>query len=311
MPLIKISARILTAIAGTGLLLTLFSFGVWPLETASLWIPWYLFLGLLGGCGCAVSRSYRWAGAGALCAAVAGAMMMPHYLPAPRPDTARPAPVLRLLQANVYCPGNDPKPLLDLIRETRPDIILLQEVDEKWRGFLKPLEELYPHSRYSPRYTNGGPALAQFWSAETVSIEDLHPVGLPATETVLRVNGGSLCVLNAHTAAPFTRDRAERYRNQMDLLARHAATRKMPVVLAGDLNAGVWSRHFTALLDRGGLVSARRGFGGLGTWPSFLGPLRIALDHLLVSPGIRVVDCRVGPGIGSDHRPLLTDLYAE
>ena len=308
MSFIKIAARILTTIAGVGLLLALFSFGVWPLETASLWIPWYLLLGVAAALGCVLVGSCRWAGVALLCAAAALAMMLPRYLPH-TPDGDSPGgSSLRILQANVYSPGNDPAHLLALVRETRPDIVLLQEVDEKWKAFLKPLEDLYPHHRYSPRYTGGGLDLAQFWTAETVSERDLHEEELPATELILNVQGQRVRMLNVHTAAPFKKGRADRYRRQMDLLARHAANREIPLVLAGDLNAGLWSRHYTALLEKGGLVSARHGFGGLGSWPSFLGPLRIALDHLLVSPDIHVRDCRLGPGIGSDHRPLITEV---
>lgn len=312
MSLVKITGRLLTAISLLGMTLTLFFSGTWPFETAAYWVPWYLVVALAGACGCALARSYRWAGAGILCAAMALALMTPHYLLCRHPDTEATTPVFRVLQANVYYPGNDPDVLLQLVRESKPDLVLLQEVDEKWQALLKPLESLYTHHRYSPRYTGGGPDLAQFWSHETLSVRDLHGDGLPAVETLLHVNGRTLRVLNAHTAAPFTRGRAERYHAQMDLLARHVARSGEPVLLAGDLNAGPWSWHYNRLLELGKLSSARKGFGGLGTWPAFLGPLRIiALDHLLISDGIQVRRCWVGPGIGSDHRPLLTELLVE
>ncbi len=306
---IKLCSKILVAISATGLALTLFSFGIWPFETASLWVPFYLLTGLLGSCGLAFLGNYRSAGLGALCAVIALALMTPLYLPCMQPDTRERAPSLRFLQANVYSPGADPNALLDVIRGTRPDIILLQEVDEKWKGLLKPLEELYPNRHHSPRYKNGSLDLAQYWMGEAGEVKDLYIEGIPATEIVLHRNGGLLCVLNVHTAAPFTRGREEWYQKQMDLLARYITLKECPVVLAGDLNAGLWSRNYAHLLEVGGLHSARLGFGGLGTWPSFFpGPLRIALDHLLVSDGIRVRRCWVGPGIGSDHRPLMTEL---
>ena len=39
------------------------------------------------------------------------------------------------------------------------------------------------------------------------------------------------------------------------------------------------------------------------TWPSRL-PV-MAIDHVLVSPELSVSSLRVGPAIGSDHRPVL------
>jgi endonuclease/exonuclease/phosphatase (EEP) superfamily protein YafD len=81
------------------------------------------------------------------------------------------------------------------------------------------------------------------------------------------------------------------------------------LIVAGDMNSSPWSPQCRALRRNTGLVSARQGRGILGTWPSFFGPLRVGIDQMLVSPDIQVVACRVGAGIGSDHRPLITDLF--
>lgn len=312
MALLKIGSLLLVAISAVGIALTLFSFGIWPFETASLWIPGYLVLGLAGSLGCVLSRNYRGAGLGALGAAASLAMLLPHHVSLYRPAAGTQHADLRVVQANVYFPNNDPEPLIRLVRETQPDVLLLQEVNEKWRTLLKPLEALYPNHRYSPRYNQGETDLAQFWLGETLEEKDLHSLGIPGTALTLRVREHTLCLLNVHTAAPFTSGRNMRFEQQMALLAEYAASQTRPVVLAGDLNAGVWSRRFTALLNQTGLVSARSNFGALGTWPSFFpAPLRIALDHLLISPGLTVTDCRTGPAIRSDHLPLITDLRIE
>jgi len=50
------------------------------------------------------------------------------------------------------------------------------------------------------------------------------------------------------------------------------------------------------------------------TWPARVGgipwppPLRIAIDHCFVSPGIGIAGLAAGPDIGSDHLPLLIDI---
>lgn len=312
MIVVKIAGVILVVISAAGIGCTLFSFGIWPFETASLWIPFYVVLAFAGSCGCALSRNYRWSALGALCAAMALALMTPHCLPASRSGLQGKKASLRLLQANVYYPGNEPSYLLDLIHENRPDIVLLQEVTEKWKAFLKPLEDVYAFHHYSPRYPNGDIDLAQFWNRAGGHATALYETGIPATELTLTMNDRTVCLLNVHTAAPFTKGRSDRYQKQLGLLGHYVAAKKGPVAVAGDLNAGVWSRHYAQLVEAGGFVNARLGFGSLGTWPSFLpGPLRIALDHLLVSPCLKVVRCRTGRGIGSDHLPLITDLYVE
>ena len=56
------------------------------------------------------------------------------------------------------------------------------------------------------------------------------------------------------------------------------------------------------------IKNSRAGFGPLGSWPTFVPFLRLPLDQCLVSPAVEVVDCRLGPKIGSDHLPLIVDL---
>ena len=62
-----------------------------------------------------------------------------------------------------------------------------------------------------------------------------------------------------------------------------------------------------------------RGFGLLPTWPTrgtyhripdmVTLLLSIPIDHSLISPELRVADVRTGTDTGSDHRPLVIDLW--
>ncbi len=93
-------------------------------------------------------------------------------------------------------------------------------------------------------------------------------------------------------------------------LAQQAATEERPLILSGDLNSTYYAPLYRMVLQRSGLVGTRMWGGILGTWPGFLPqPLRITLDHTLVTPGIQIVNCRIGPSVGSDHKPLIIDLY--
>jgi endonuclease/exonuclease/phosphatase (EEP) superfamily protein YafD len=209
----------------------------------------------------------------------------------------------------VYAPGNDPARLLDLIRETQPDIVLLQEVDAQWQAFLKPIESEYLHSMYCPRYAGGGPDLALFWNGESGEARELWPEDVPGASLQVDIDGQRVCLLNIHTAAPFTPVRARKYRQQMKLLREYANAKTTLLILAGDLNASPWSWEYKRLIADTSLKSVRNGMGLLGTWPSFFGPFRIALDHILITSEIQVSRCWTASGIGSDHLPLLVDLH--
>ena len=80
-----------------------------------------------------------------------------------------------------------------------------------------------------------------------------------------------------------------------------------PTMLMGDLNTTPWAPTFRDFLDSSGMRDSRGGFGLQVTWPTYLPPLLIPIDHALVSPDISVRHFEVGPSVGSDHYPLLLD----
>ncbi len=295
--------------AAIGLLLTCLGGAIWYLAGAGYWVPVYFVIALIGFLGNFFIRSWKWGTAGLLCVMTALGLLVPCYFPAPNRAAHGQTANLRILQFNLYEHYSDPAALLKLIEETGPDVLLFQEYDAEWETLLKPLETKYPHHGMFPRYPTGKPDLGQYWRMESTPPEVLAESGLPAVKTSFRIENRPVTVFNVHTAAPFSPSRARRYQAQMPALARQVCQTPGPVIVAGDLNAGPWSLPYRNLIRETGLISARQGLGILGSWPSFFGPLRIPLDHLLVSADIQVVRCWIGPGLGSDHRPVLTDLY--
>lgn len=300
-------ASILLAI--TGLILTLWGGRHWYLAGAAYWVPVYFAAALLGFLGCLLGGGRGWLAAGLLGILASAGLLAPGYFPPPNPAPAGQQPNLRILQFNTYKHRSNPDALIKFVHETSPGIILFQEFDEEWEAALKPLETLYPHHVSFPRYPGGGPDLGQYWRKDTSLPQPLVEAGIPAVTTTFMINQRPVQIFNVHTAAPFSPRRARHHQEQMTALALHLRRTSSPVIVAGDLNTTPWSRLYQELLRHSGLVSARQGFGILGSWPSFFGFLRVPLDQILVSPDIKVIQCRVGPGLGSDHRPILTDLY--
>jgi endonuclease/exonuclease/phosphatase (EEP) superfamily protein YafD len=79
------------------------------------------------------------------------------------------------------------------------------------------------------------------------------------------------------------------------------------VIFCGDLNMTSCSIAFKRLLERGDLYDTRQGFGVQPTWSTWMPLLLVSLDHIWVSGNIRVHSYRVGPRVGSDHRPVVLE----
>ena len=72
--------------------------------------------------------------------------------------TAR-APAVRVLSANLLARNTAHGEVLNLVRETKPDILLFLEVNSNWMDALEPLKAEYPHGKARPREDNFGIAL--------------------------------------------------------------------------------------------------------------------------------------------------------
>ena len=100
--------------------------------------------------------------------------------------------------------------------------------------------------------------------------------------------------------------------SQAGRMAEDLRSLPRPTIVAGDLNAPDTSLVVRALLDEG-LRDAFSvaGFGYGHTWGHSL-RFRLSflrIDHILVSPEFVVTSCFVGGALGSEHRPVIADLY--
>ena len=109
---------------------------------------------------------------------------------------------------------------------------------------------------------------------------------------------GNLTLIGVHTLR-FPHQRAQF--TQLNFLARLVEAQPTPVVVMGDFNATPFSRQVRTFAERTGL----RRLTYLPSWPARLQLPQFAIDHVFVSPSIRLLeDERIGNNAGSDHNPI-------
>lgn len=261
---------------------------------------------------CLLVRRWRWAALAALCVTVTAWQVVPWYLPPEggrviRPDSSTSA--LRVLLANVRTSNDRYEDVVALIEEAAPDVVVLQEVDERWLRGVKPIEADLPHVIAAPRADNFGIAVFS-----RRPLENAHTVYLGSAEVesivgMVNVDGGRVTLIATHPVPPITRQLARLRNKQLDAVAGAVTGAPGSVMVVGDLNVTMWSAPYRRLIDVTGLCNARKGFGILPSW-SMYKPFfsRIPIDHCLHSADLGIASCRLGEPIGSDHRPLIVDL---
>jgi endonuclease/exonuclease/phosphatase (EEP) superfamily protein YafD len=217
---------------------------------------------------------------------------------------------VRIASINVLYTSSQFQRVADFIHRERPDAVVLVEMTPEWRQGLARVEREFPYHYETHGVSGRG---VHMWSRLPMKDVGELPINArqePAIQATLTTPGGrSLRLFGVHTSWPMAPGSASRRNEQLEQLAQQArAVTNLPLVIVGDLNISPFSPYFQRLLEEGHLRSAADGFGWQPTWPSFLLPAGIQIDHALVSPAVTVKSFDRGPFDGSDHRPIVVDV---
>lgn len=236
---------------------------------------------------------------------------------------------ISLLVYNVLSDNRKADVLLELIRESDPDLILLSETTPWWLEQLAGLENNYPYKLLQPQDNNYGMLLYSRLELVNPEIRFLIESEVPSLRSQVRLESGVLVTLyGVHPRPPGLErpedgeeDRVEQAdeenenederedsdKRDAELMLVAKEIKKLedvPVIVAGDFNDVAWS-HTTHLFQRtGGLLDPRVGRGLLNTYDTRNRLLRYPLDHAFALKHFLLVDLRLLPDIGSDHFPL-------
>lgn len=251
----------------------------------------------------------RWAFA-ALAVVVFGwnaSLLTPGFVP-PSPPVAAEGPSLRCISANLNRDNVNLQPFTEYLRREQPAIVVALEVHPGWHPVFEGLRADFPHQHARYRDDGFGLILLSRLPFEDVRTIPMTTAGIPTIVATVVQNGHRVAIIGTHPVPPMGLVASQTRNQQFVELSRLVSSRSEPVVLLGDLNVTPWSPFFHDFIAHSGLRDARTGFGIRPTWPSLPWAARIPIDHALVSPTIAVVDFRVGPHVGSDHRPIAVDL---
>ena len=187
--------------------------------------------------------------------------------------------------------------------------MVLQEVTRRWMWAMEGLAAEYPHQLTGPREDNVAIAIFSRLPLARRDLHELGVAGLPTLTATVLVDEQPVALLVTHPKPPVERRQFLLRNDQLQEVGALARALPRPLVVVGDLNTTMWSPWYRDFCGPNELTNARDGFGILPSWPvPYPAVARLPIDHCLVSPGITVTGCRLGPAIGSDHLPLIVDL---
>lgn len=215
---------------------------------------------------------------------------------------------MKILVINVHTQNTEYIKVIEHIKNTDPDVLALEEINQRWFDQLSDVLKAFPYKKFVVRTDNFGIGLFSKLSPENMSVQYYGEVEVPSILANFSIKNKPLDILFTHPVPPASQSYFHRRNEQLSEIASLRSKFNDNLIVLGDLNTTSWSYHFRNFREKMKLKDSRQGFGIQTTWPAMLPILGIAIDHCLVSPDIYVLNRKIGPDIGSDHYPVYVEL---
>ena len=220
--------------------------------------------------------------------------------------------IIRICSFNVLTSNTRYADTVDWLQRSDADVIFLPEADEVWAEALSPLRVRYPH--VIENYPGGNFGLVLFSRLPITDQQIIYTGKLHLPILRVRINGptGDFIFYGAHPIPPIGALNAADRDTYLARIATLASGDPLPVVVAGDFNATPWS-HSMKPLFASGLSNTDDRLIPSSTWNRTQPLVAIPIDHILFRDPRMTSDpsgafhFKVGPDLGSDHRPILAD----
>ncbi|MEM9372169.1 MAG: hypothetical protein AAGA55_00870 [Planctomycetota bacterium] len=225
---------------------------------------------------------------------------------------------VRVVSLNIHPQNEHWRDDLERIFSWSPDVVILIETPpDLWRGLVR-RGELRDTAWSNHVYRSWVDELAtpcfvlSRWPIERLAFDGIEHAERDVLIARVDRPDGAMLVGAAHPHSPRDERRWRlghvQTRTTVDAVRGVLKGSDEPLVIGADLNSGP-AGHRSLMLRGSGLRMSKPLFGGGGSYPAGLAaPLRVQLDDVWRSSGVRVAGWSSVGGFRSDHRAVVVDL---
>lgn len=277
-------------------------------DTFALVVDYYFWLCLLLLVAFVLLRAWRWAALVGLLLLVNGVHLVNYsYIDEVAPASQGQERTLRLMVYNIYHLNDDLDAIVREVEEYDPDMLFIMEYSDAIQQKIESSFAAYPHQLIQTSRWTMGLALFSRIPFEDTRIHRFPATRIPIYQVEMNVNGQPFTFVGGHPwAAQPQWVRLHRY--QMADITKIAAESSGRLIVAGDFNATQWSHTLEHLAQSANVRNIRRPFDLSKTF--FPGAsIGLSLDHVLISDEWQLLHYEHGERGGSDHVPIVVDLF--
>jgi endonuclease/exonuclease/phosphatase (EEP) superfamily protein YafD len=217
---------------------------------------------------------------------------------------------LRVLSWNVYAANVEFDSIVEVIRKSNPDVLVIVEVRPDLLERAPWIKEQYSKCEVIPN--SGGAGIGVYCRADDrkyivdFEVHYFESRLMPSIVATLTSPDGTRRVdlVATHTFSPTPPYRAIVRDKQLGKFLEWSQKQTNPQCLVGDLNTTPWTRSFWEL-ERAGFRDSRHGAGNCASWPAWLGSVGIPIDHAMTRGECTITERKVlSTYAGSDHQPI-------
>lgn len=217
---------------------------------------------------------------------------------------------ISLLVANVEASNRSYKPMLVLIENHKPDMILAIEANEWWQQKLEPvLADEYP---YYIKHTGKGPwSIVLFSRLRLIDpeVRFLLYDHVPSIRTSVALRSGNeVLFYGLHPKPPEIGTDTDRRDAELLITAYEIRDEELTAIVTGDMNDVAWSDTTALFRKIGNLLDPRIGRGIYPTFNAQIPLVRWPIDHIFATGQFTLLSLQRSPAMGSDHFPLAAEL---
>lgn len=208
---------------------------------------------------------------------------------------------------NLYTPNKQYDNVRNELKNSKSDILIVQEIDDIWSSELFEVKKMYEYTYEITRDDNFG--IAVYSNIPVTGLKKINTgfFETPVMSVLCNKNGKEFEVIAIHTTPPISQPYFLNTKKMFEDLAEYISLNGRETIVAGDINSSMFSSNYKNFVKKSKLKDSGTIFQP--TWTAYWFKIfRIPLDHIFTTKSFKIKSFSVGNKVGSDHFPVYAEI---